>query len=404
MNTAKRSGVLIVIEGLAANLLFGSLFVWSILRNPLLELFPDWNEGMLSLIFGIHNLFVCAGILLGGLLCRRISARRVFLAFALPASLGMCGFAFLPVNNPGLSYALAFVLFCVFTATGVGIGINVVQSTTIPWFPNNSGAISGALYMALGMSSVLFAALVQRLLPILGVRGVMPVLAGIILLVSALILLDRKSVTAPQRDPAAPGAAAGSRPKEMLRSPAFWLLVLWNVCLRTAGLILLDHAASMATAFGGMALAAMLIAPANGLGSVSVGAAMDRLGIRRIMTAAALLMTLAACALCLGTGKGSFAAIFAGLLVGGFAYGGSSSSYAASIKNRFGSRFYSQNFAVSNLAMGCAALLESTSGTVLDRTGSYLSVMLMVLGLALAASVLSLFSGRAGVAKRGEDV
>ena len=62
MTVQKRSSALIVVEGLFANLMFGSLFVWSILRNPFLALFPTWNEGMLSAIFGIHNLFVCGGM------------------------------------------------------------------------------------------------------------------------------------------------------------------------------------------------------------------------------------------------------------------------------------------------------------------------------------------------------
>ncbi len=74
----KRNLILVVAEGLLSNMLFGSLFVWSVLRNPFLELFPSWNEGMLSLIFGIHNLFTCAGILLGGRLCTKLKTRRVY--------------------------------------------------------------------------------------------------------------------------------------------------------------------------------------------------------------------------------------------------------------------------------------------------------------------------------------
>ena len=184
----KRCLALAVIEGVASNMLFGSLFVWSVLRNPLLELFPAWNETMLSVIFGIHNLFVCAGILLGGRLNRRFGTRRVYALFALLAGAGLAGFALLPAERPMLAYAMAFVLFCCFTATGVGLGISSVQSSTIPWFPRHSGAISGALYMALGVSSVGFAALAQRLLPGLGVRGLMPVFAGIILAIAALVL------------------------------------------------------------------------------------------------------------------------------------------------------------------------------------------------------------------------
>ncbi|MCD7792667.1 MAG: hypothetical protein LUG92_04580, partial [Oscillospiraceae bacterium] len=150
MKTETRSLGLVAAEGIISNLMFGSLFVWSVLRNPFLELFPDWTEGMLSFIFGIHNLFVCLGILLSGRLLGRFSARRLYALFALMTALGMGGFALLQAQRPYLSFVLAVVFFCFFTATGVGIGIGTVQSSTIPWFPRRSGTISGALYMALG--------------------------------------------------------------------------------------------------------------------------------------------------------------------------------------------------------------------------------------------------------------
>ena len=395
MSNKKRNLVLVVIEGLFANLLFGSLFVWTMLRNPLLELFPTWNEGMLSVIFGIHNLFICVGIMLGGLLCRKLPTRKVFCIFLTLAVIGLAGFALLPVAKPTLAYWMAFTLFCIFAAFGVGIGINVTQSTTIPWFPKNSGAISGALYMALGVSSVIMAAIAQRIMPVIGVKYILPVFAGLILIVGVLILCDRKSITAPVKEAATGKELEGIPPKEMLRSAAFWVLVLWNICLRTCGLTLLDHAASMASAFGGLALTAMLIAPANGLGSLSVGVAMDRLGTRKIMFYEAILMIIAAVLLCTGVRSARYILIFIGLVIGGFSYGGSSSSYAASVKNRFGAKFYTQNFAFSNLAVGIAALLESTSGSILDVTGGYLMVMLMVLGLAAIAFILSLFTKKA---------
>lgn len=394
MIMAKRNLKLVIFEGICANLLFGTLFVWSILRNPLLELFPTWTDGMLSLIFGLHNLFTCAGILIGGQLCKRMSTRRVFCIFTGMSVIGLAGFAALPVNNPSFAYVLAFVLFCFFAATGIGIGINVVQSTTIPWFPNNSGAISGALYMALGISSVILAAIAQWLLPTLGVKLVMPVFAVIILTVSAVILCDKNGIMAPNAGSDTDTQRTGFRPSEMIRMPSFWALVLWNICLRTSGLILLDHAASIAAALGGAALTAMLIAPANGLGSISVGFAMDKLGGYRIMRMDALLMLLAAGLLCVGIFTDVYLPVFIGLILGGFAYGGSSSSYAASVKNCYGTKYYTQNFAISNLAMGCAALLESTSGTVLDVSGGYFMVVLMVLGFAAIACMMALLTHR----------
>ena len=388
----------IALEGIAANLLHGSLFIWSVLRDPLLELFPQWTEGMLSVIFGFHNLFTCSGILLGGLLSSRISSRRIFLLLGVLMFLGLGGFSLLPVNQPGLSYVMAFFFFCFFAALGAGLGISSVQSTTIPWFPRHSGLISGALYMALGVSSVLLTALAGVLLPALGVQRTMLVFGLIVLAVVVLILwLDRRAFLPPQSVGSGPAAAppAGFTPGEMLRSPVFWLLILWNVSLRSAGLTLLDHAASMSVAFGGTAIVAMLISPANGLGSLTIGMTMDRVGTRVILRFAAGLMLAAGALLLLGDRMDCYPLLLAGLLLGGLAYGGSSSSYSASVKNIFGPRHYAKNFGISNIAMGCAALIESVSGFLVDAGGgSYTAVLWMVLLLSLPAIACSLAWGR----------
>ena len=386
----------IAAEGIVANLLLGTLFIWSVMRNPLLELFPQWSEGMLSIVFGFHNLFTSAGILLGGFLASRISSRRIFLLLGILVFLGLGGFTLLPVDRPGLSYAMVIVLFWLFAAVGIGLGISAVQSTTIPWFPRHSGLISGALYMALGVSSVLLAALAEVLLPAFGVRHTMLVFGLIVLIVVLLILLDRRSILPPRADAGeARAPLTGFAPGKMLRSPVFWLLILWNVSLRSAGLTLLDHAASMSVAFGGTAIVAMLISPANGLGSLTIGMTMDRVGTRAVLRFSAGLMLAAGALLLLGDRMDHYPLLLAGLLLGGLAYGGSSSSYSASVKNIFGPRYYAKNFGISNIAIGCAALIESASGFLVDAGGgSYTGVLWMVLLLSLPAIACSLLWGR----------
>ena len=386
----------IAAEGIVANLLLGTLFIWSVMRNPLLELFPQWSEGMLSIVFGFHNLFTSAGILLGGFLASRISSRRIFLLLGILVFLGLGGFTLLPVDRPGLSYAMVIVLFWLFAAVGIGLGISAVQSTTIPWFPRHSGLISGALYMALGVSSVLLAALAEVLLPAFGVQTTMLVFGAIVLIVVLLILLDRRSILPPRADAGeARAPLTGFAPGEMLRSPVFWLLILWNISLRSAGLTLLDHAASMSVAFGGTTIVAMLISPANGLGSLTIGMTMDRVGTRVILRFAAGLMLAAGALLLLGDRMDHYPLLLAGLLLGGLAYGGSSSSYSASVKNIFGPRYYAKNFGISNIAIGCAALIESASGFLVDAGGgSYTGVLWMVLLLSLPAIACSLLWGR----------
>lgn len=381
-NLANRNIKLVIIEGIFANFLLGFLFIWTVMRKPLLELFPSWTEGMLSIIFGLHNLFICIGILLGGKLAVKFSGRFVFKLFGIMASVGLAGFALLPENNPELAYVMAFILFVIVAATGIGFGISSVQSHTIPWIPEKSGMVSGIMYMTLGLSSVILTFLSRWILPSLGVKMTMFVFGVIIFVIAAIILLDRDSIKLPPTDNKIGGAIElnGFTPKEMLKSPIFWIYMLWNVGTRTAGLIMLDHVASLSVSYGLITIIGMLISPCNGLGCISLGTSLDKIGSKKIMLITSGLMTLAGVSLVIGHFSDIKVVLLIGILLTGFAYGGSNSTYPAMIKNRFGAKHYTENFGFANLAIGAASFIESASGTALDAAGgNYLSIMIMML-------------------------
>ena len=58
------------------------------------------------------------------------------------------------------------------------------------------------------------------------------------------------------------------------------------------------------------------------------------------------------------------------------------------IKMVFGSKHYTENFAMSNIAIGIAAFIESASGHVLDSTG-YVGVMTMIVICAIPSVICS---------------
>lgn len=377
----QRKRWLVALEGIIANLLLGALFTWSVYRSPLLELFPAWTEGMLSVAFGVHNIFTCLGILFGGRLSNRLSKRKLFFAFGCMELIGLGGIALLPVSMPTLSFVLLLILFTVVAAFGIGIGVNVVQSATLPWFPDRTGLMSGGLYMSLGFSSFLLAALSRTTLPLLGAKLSFASIGFLIFIVSLLILADPHALTPPavfEEHPEGPARNTGVPPRQMLKSLPFWLLIIWNGSMRAAGFILLDHAASIAVAFSASALVGMLISPANGFGSLSFGALLDRLGLRRNMLVVSSVIVASILFLIIGGLYNITAAIIIGLIFGGMAYGGSSSTYTAAIKLVFGEKYFSANFGYSNFSLAFGALISTFSGNVLDASGGdYNSIFIM---------------------------
>ncbi len=389
----------VALEGIVGNFILGAMFTWAVFRAPLLELFPSWTEGMLSIVFGIHNIFICIGILVGGRLAARMSLRVLYFCLSCIQLIGFGSFAILPVSLPVLSYVLLLVLFGMLCSFGVGIGINVVQTGTQPWFPSHTGLISGALFMALGFSSFVLAALTQKLLAVyrtfFGVACVKYAVAtiGVILFVGAmLILADPRSWKLPaNQELKVVTNSKGVTTKMMVHMRVFWFLMFWNAFMRAVGFILLDHAANLAVAFSATALTGMLISPANGLGSLLTGFLLDKVGLRRNMLTVGLTMTLGIVLLVVGGILSSPVLIVVGLIVGGLAYGGSCTTDSASIKRVFGGRHYSVNYGVANLSMALGAIISSFSGIVLDAFNkNYMSILIMAAILVIPVIICSI--------------
>ena len=387
MKTATRTHLWpVALEGIVGNFILGAMFTWAVFRAPLLELFPTWTEGMLSIVFGVHNLCICAGILVGGRLAERLPLRTLYFCLSVIQLIGFGSFAFLPVSMPAVSYVIVLVLFGIFCSFGVGIGINVVQTGTQPWFPSHTGLISGALFMALGMSSFILAIATQRLLAFyqvyFGAASVKYTVAtiGVGLFVCAMLTLaDPRSWRLPaNRELKVVTNSKGVTPRMMVRMWVFWLLLFWNGFMRAVGFILLDHSANLAVAFGATALTGMLISPANGLGSLLTGFYLDKVGLRPNILTVGLTMALSIALLVAGGLLSSPVLVVLALVVGGLAYGGSSTTDSASIKRVFGGRHYSVNYGIANLSMALGAGISSFSGIVLDAFGKdYMSIIIM---------------------------
>ncbi len=389
----------VALEGIVGNFILGAMFTWAVFRAPLLELFPTWTEGMLSIVFGVHNLCICAGILVGGRLAERVPLRVLYFSLSLIQLIGFGSFAFLPVSMPTVSYVMVLVLFGILCSFGVGIGINVVQTGTQPWFPAHTGLISGALFMALGMSSFILAIVTQRLLAFyqvyFGVASVKYTVAtiGVGLFVCAMLTLaDPRSWRLPaNRELKVVTNSKGVTPRMMVRMWVFWLLLFWNGFMRAVGFILLDHSANLAVAFGATALTGMLISPANGLGSLLTGFYLDKVGLRPNILTVGLAMALSIALLVVGGLLSSPVLIVLALVVGGLAYGGSSTTDSASIKRVFGGRHYSVNYGIANLSMALGAAISSFSGIVLDAAGKdYMSIIVMCAILVIPVIICSI--------------
>jgi OFA family oxalate/formate antiporter-like MFS transporter len=393
-------------------LFIGLIYGWSIFRGPLNEVFTDWDKTQLSLPFTLSIIFFCVGGFVGGKLTQRFKTRVVVL---LSAVFVFAGFFLLSVvldrDNPSGSLIALDLLYGVLVGFGVGLAYNSILSSVTPWFPGKTGLASGILLLGFGVGALVLASVVTRLVAQMGIFQTFAVLA---VAVAAVLVIGSFIVKKPEAPPApapskgandASAAASGSAEKqaapasekksytlgETLRTPAFWILFVWNIAVCAGGLLVIGSAAQIAEAFGAIAVLGLIVSVFNGLGRPINGAFYDRLGRARAMYIDCAIMLGGGVLLMLGALSGSAVPILIGLPLIGISYGGSPALLSASTAGFFGPKFFPVNFAAGTFCLAPAAIVGPIIAAKLQESsgGSYNSSFYLLIAFAAVAFVLN---------------
>ena len=400
MSSEGKHRIVYGIVGFAALLFLGLIYAWSVFIGPL-EADFGWQRSETSFVFTISMIFFCVGNLASGTLTPRTSPRVSILVAAACAAIGFGASSFTS------SLPWLFVSYGAFCGFSVGLGANCVLSTALKWFPDRQGLASGALLMGFGMGSMVFSPVVTALLGSIGWQTTFKVLAvvfGIILVLSALVL---KNPSAEYSESLMQKARQDNKVSdhefttpEMLKTPAFWIFILWVVLVSAGGLALISNAVPAAkdilvvsmdeAAATMMATAAMgTISAFNGLGRLGIGWLWDKKGFRASLFTVSTVFAVSMAVCAFADSSLSFPAIVAGFILLGIGYGGSMSACAAMIGSFFGTKHYSMNYGCATCNLIVASLVGPTiSGTLKTATGSYFTSYLILLGFAVVSLVL----------------
>jgi len=388
----------------------GVLFTWSYFRSPLSELFPTWTTGDLSLVFSVHNAVVCVFMIVAGKLLKKFSTRALLAAAGIMIGGGLAAFSLLPRDNPELALAMAVFFFGGISAAGVGTMGVTMFSAFLPWFPRHVGTISGLMMMLGGTCAIVMGAISGLLIPALGILSAIRIL-GLIVLVLMALVIRWTLPPGPEVELPAPPVREENREDrsfsvmEMLKSPLFWALFLFNIMLRSSCLIYMDHAAQIALFFGTAALFGMLFSPANGAASILTGTVLDRLSSGRTMLLISAVLFLASGALIIGSAADSAALILFGLIAVGAAAGGTNTVTAAATRILFGSGNYGQNYSIMGVSILVSSVICYASGLLVERMGNrYGGVFILTLAFSVIAIICSVYLIRkAGRRKRQRE-
>lgn len=407
MADAKPHRLLYFFTAFVLLMFFGLIYAWSLFVDPLEAEF-GWDRSATSVVFTLSIITFCAGMLAAGALEARTSPRTVMLITAACLGLGLVASAFTE------SLPFIYATYGVLVGAGVGLGTDVVMSVTLKWFPDKQGLASGAMLMGFGGGTMLLSPIVTAMLGALGWRATFAALGiAFVVLVGAgafIMKLPTPEYVRPLLEKArqnATVAAVDMTGAQMVRTPTFWMFMVYLMLVTCGGLALISQAVPAAmellAAPGAgslpeaealmLATAAMgSVSAANGLGRLINGFIWDKFGYRLCLTLIAV--AFAAGMLCCAFAMigSNFPLLVIGFVLLGLMYGANMCSMSAMVGTFFGPKYYGINYAIATCQMIPAAIIGPQILALSQMgSGSYLGAFWVFFFVALAALAVSFF-------------
>lgn len=384
------------IVGVIVLLLAGLVYAWSIMSKSIGAAFPDWTAAQLSMTFTITMAMFCVGCLIAGILSKKVNPKIYVL---LAGVLFLVGFMMAAATQG--SPMLLYIGFGILCGSGAGFAYNAVMSTISAWFPDKQGLISGVLLMGFGLSSFIVGKVFAAVAPADGGDAWRTAFRVFAVVIFAIMAISSFFFVKPEADFAVTSSgkkktrqpAMEASTGEMLRMPSFWLYYIWAIMVSAAGLALVSQASGIAgqvgtgVADGTIATVVGLISILNGIGRVFFGTLFDKKGFAPTMVLDMLIFICAGALLIVALKSGNFTFVILGFIVGGFAYGGVTPTNSAIISDFFGRTNYPMNFSMINTNLIIASFASTIAGKLYDASQSYMSTIIMMIGVTIVGFV-----------------
>ncbi len=319
------------------------------------------------------------------------------LMIALGAALSGLGWVAASRAQSLLGLYATYGLLC---GLGTGIVYVGVVGLMVRWFPDRRGLAAGLVAAGYGMGAMVTTFPVTHMIAADGFRPALAVFGAVLGCVGALAALGLRAPRAGEVAGSLPDAdSAGTAPRDMLRSPVFWLMFLMMTLMSTGGLMVTANFAVFAREFGvadavvfGMAalpFALTLDRVTNGLTRPVFGWISDRIGREQTMAIAFTLEALALCLLLYSRHDPAAFALLSGLVF--FAWGEIFSLFPSLLTDIFGPRHATTNYGFLYMAQGVGSLLGGPMAALIHgAAASWVPVFAIAICLDLVTAVLAL--------------
>jgi len=386
----------------------GMLYSWSVFRGPLAKAY-GWSNVQTNAPFSYSILALVAGTILGGFWQDRSGPRLVASVGGALIGLGWLMSALLG-GTPG---ALILTYGCV-VGLGTGFGYVAPIATLVKWFPDKRGMMVGLAVMGIGISPLVFAVFIERLIGADASRfaSTIPSTFIVIGIVSAAAVVGAAQFC--KTPPAGwkpegwtPGPASVSTrqqvpPGGMLATWQFYVLWLIYFLGASVGLVAISQVAPLAATMPKTAAALTagmtvgIVAVFNGVGRLVWGSISDRLGRVHTMCIMGLCAAIA-CAFVVRD-AGGISQLLVGLCLAVFAFGGYLALMPAVTADYYGPKNVGANYGLVFTAFGVSgffvpryfAEIVDAAKKAGNIAAGYNQVYLILAAMAAAAALLAL--------------
>ena len=291
---------------------------------------------------------------------------------------------------------------------GVGAGIIYGASVgnALKWFPDRRGLAAGLTAAGFGAGSALTIVPIANLIKSDGYEVAFLWFGlgqGLVVMLVALLL--RAPEAGEVALPAAPAVQQTRRdygPREVLKTPVFWVMYAMFVLVGAGGLMATAQLAPIAKDFRvdnipvsilGLTLPALTFALSidrvlNGICRPFFGWVSDHIGRENTMFIAFLLEGIGIYALLLMAGNPVWFVVLSGVVF--FAWGEIYSLFPATCTDLYGRKFATTNYGMLYTAKGTASLLVPLANVLTTATGSWRAVFIIAALLNIVAAVMAL--------------
>lgn len=298
---------------------------------------------------------------------------------------------------------LLFLTYGVLCGVGTGIVYIGIIGLMARWFPDRRGFAIGMVAAGYGIGAFLTTFPIDTMMKSSGYQATLTffgLLLGAIGVAAALGLRSPMPSEVPEAPIVEASQGHNTPPKQMLKTPTFWLMFAMMTMMSTGGLMVTSNFANFARDFGvantvlfGMAalpLALTIDRLLNGFTRPFFGWVSDQIGRENTMGMAFLLEAVAIMALLLFRDNALAFVLLSGLVF--FGWGEIFSLFPSALTDTFGTKHATTNYGLLYMAQGVGSVLGGPAAAALhDAAGSWVPVFGLAVGMDVLTGMLALF-------------